>query len=335
MFRDYSAYYPNDYLGWFYRGTPLMMIGRTEEAIESLKKAAEIDPAKLFAPAQIARFDLIFGNFDDAAKWIQHLRRYGHAQSADLAEGESDFLQGRLQQSQECFARLTLAKNPLYRSYGYSLLARLFAEQGKYEDSFDAIEGGLREDIQSGDISHRADKMLDRAYLRCRAKQYGNCLQDTNAALNLDRSLQRSLSAATLLGQAAFEAEASVKARIARELRNIEGQLPLTNLKPMSDIVRAHAHGERLLAEGRWQQALDEFRKADRQEAVNTDKEYLGRALLSASRHAADEASARQLRDEALRAYSVLAKRPGLVWQWALAYPAGIINTHVTVLNHL
>jgi eukaryotic-like serine/threonine-protein kinase len=32
IFRDYATYYPHDYLGWFYRGTPLMMMGRVEEA---------------------------------------------------------------------------------------------------------------------------------------------------------------------------------------------------------------------------------------------------------------------------------------------------------------
>ena len=326
IFRDYAAYYPHDYFGWFYRAMPLMMMGRTEEAIESLRKAAEIDPARMFAPSHIARFDLILGRYDDTSNWIRHLRDHGHADDADLVEGESDFLQGRFQKSQDCFTRLTQSKDPLYRSYGHSLLTRLFSEQGKYSDALDAIETGIKEDLNAGDSAHHADKILDRAYLNCRQSQYERCLEDASAALDLDRSLQRSLSVATLLGHAAYEANDSVKTRIAADLRRVEAQLPVGNLKPLSDIVRAHVHGEVLLAEGDWQQALEEFRKADRIQAVTTEKEYLARALMTAARYALDDASARELRGEAVAAFSLLADNPALVWQWALSYPPGYLR---------
>jgi hypothetical protein len=91
----------------------------------------------------------------------------------------------------------------------------------------------------------------------------------------------------------------------------------------MADIVRAHVRGELLLAEGRWQQAVEEFRRADRLEPHQTDKEYLGRALLVAALHAPDEASAAVIRKEALSNYAVVGKNPGMVWQWPLDYFPG------------
>ncbi len=338
-FNDYVSNYRNDYLGWFYRATPLMMMGRVEEAIESLKKATQIDPGKMFAPAHIARFDLILGDYEDSAKWIQHLRDRGYPDDADLVEGESDFLQGRLQQSQDCFTRMTQSKNPLYRSYGYSLLTRLFAEQGMYAEAMEAVEKGLKKDIESGDSAHRAEKLLDRGYLECRAKQYDACLQDTKLALGLDRSLQRSLSAATVLGHAAYYANEDMRERLAAELRSIEAELPKEDLKPLSAVVRMSIHREVLLAESQWQEVLEELktlrgvnrsqeelRRTRRDDAFYLTEELLGRALSIAAERAPDKPSAKMMREEALTAFETVAEKPGLVWQAAMGFVPGAVN---------
>jgi tetratricopeptide (TPR) repeat protein len=325
-FRDYTVYYPNDYLGWFYLGTPLMKLGRLEEAIASLKRAEEIDPSKMFAPSTIARFDLISGDFEDASKWIDHLRKTGYEDDADLDEGQLHFMQQRYQASLALFTRLKDSKQPFYPSYAYSLLARLFAEMGQYENALQALKDGTAVDLAAGDTVHRADKLLDRAYINFRRREYEACLQDTRSSLALDRSLQRSLSAATLLGQAAFETTGTLKANFALELRAIEVNLPSGDFRPFSDIVQTHLRGEVLLAAGRWKPALDEFRKANRQEAPEEDKEYLARGLLSAAQHSTDPATAKRLRSDALVALSPFAMRPGLVWQWAQAYFPGYVS---------
>jgi serine/threonine protein kinase/tetratricopeptide (TPR) repeat protein len=322
-FRDYTVYYPHDYLGWFYRGTPLMKLGRLEEAIASLKKAEEIDSSKMFAPATIARFDLMSGDFEDASRRIDHLRETGYVDDADLDEGQLDFVQGHYQESLAHFANLKGSKQPFYPSYGYSLLARLFAEMGQYGNALQALKDGADVDLKAGDTIHHADKLLDRAYINFKRGQYEACLQDTNRSLDLDRSLQRSLSAATLLGQAAFETTGTSKSKFALELRTIEANLPSGDFRPFSDIVRAHLRGEVLLAAGRWEAALAEFRKADRLEAPEEDKEYLARGLLSAAQHSSDPAVAARLRADALVARLSVALRPGLVWQWAQSYFPG------------
>jgi serine/threonine protein kinase/predicted negative regulator of RcsB-dependent stress response len=322
-FRDYTVYYPNDYLGWFYRAYPLMMLGRVEEAIASLKKAVAIDPARMFAPALIARLDLILGNFEDASQWIQHLRQTDHADDAELVEGQSDFLQEHYEKALDHFGTLRGSQDPVYRSYAFSLLARVYAELGQYQNAAQALDQGVAADMATGDVVHRADKQLDRAYIDFKLGQYHACLQGTKLALGLERSLQRSLAAGALLGRIASEASGVMKLQFTTELQAIEAQLPADDFKPLSDIVRARLRGEVLLAEEKWKPAMDDFKRADGLQSPVADREYLARASLAVARHTTNRAEASRLTEEGAGAYSVLALRPGQIWQWAMDYPPG------------
>jgi eukaryotic-like serine/threonine-protein kinase len=326
VFRDYTVYYPNDYLGWFYRAYPLLMLGRPEEAIASLEKAAAIDPNRMFAPAHIARFDLVVGNFADASKWIQHLRGTKHSDDADLVEGESAFLRNQYDEALHRFAKLEESNDPHYRSYAFSLQARTYAELGQYGSALDVLEHGIAEDLKTGDVAQRANKLFDRAYINLKLEKYEQCLKDARTAFGLGRSLQGSLTAATLLGRAASGAHGELKRRLLVELRKIESQTSREDFKPLSDIVWAHLRGEILLADGNWTNALDEFRKADLLEAPARDKEYLARGLLGVARHTTDKGVVGRLEQEAIGAYLVLVSKPGQVWQWSLNYPPGYLS---------
>ncbi|MFI5070131.1 MAG: protein kinase, partial [Terriglobales bacterium] len=325
-FQNYSVYYPNDYIGWFYRAYPLMMLGRPEEALTSLKRATEIDPNRMFALAHIARFDLILNNFDDASKWIRRLRDAGHEDDADIVAGEADFLQARYTDAQSKFEKLKIAKDPLYRSYGYSLLARLFAELGQYKDAVLTLDEGIAADLASGDSVHRADKLLDRAYLNFKRRQPETCLKDVAQALALDRSHQRSLLAGTLLGRAASASDGATRKQLRFELGNIQRLLPAQHVEPLSSIVRARLTGEGFLLDGYWEKALEQFRKAEELEAPVKDKEYLARAYLLSAARTKNSAGAVLDQGHALTAYSKLTLNPGQVWQWALDYPPGYLS---------
>jgi serine/threonine protein kinase/tetratricopeptide (TPR) repeat protein len=322
-FKDYTVYYPHDYLGWFYRAFPLMMLGRVDEAIACLKKAVEIDPAKMFAPAHIARYDLILGRFQDALSWIQHLRDTNHLSDADIIEGEYDFLQGRYKEAQERFTKLTESTDSSYQSYGYSFLARLFAETGQYQKALASLKSGIDVDLVAGDLGHQADKRLDRAYIYSKLLQTALCLQDANQSLALDPGLKRSRAVGSLLGQAYSEAKEGDRALFRSELEKIEVQIPPAGLEPIFGIVRAHIRGEVFLAQGNWRNSLSEFEKAARLESPVADKGYLARALLTAAKHEGDKAKAARKREDALAAYSVLASKPEQIWQWPLDYPPG------------
>ena len=334
-FHEYTVYYANDYLGWFYRASPLMMMGRVEEAIASLKKAVEIDPTRISAPAHIARYNMILGNFDDSEKWIQHLRDTGHPEDATIVEGQLDFLLGRHDEALAHFAKLREAHELLYRADSYSMQARVFAELGQYQNALRVLQDGIDGDLATGDVVHRADKLLDRAYINCKRGKCEACLQDARLALTLDRSVQRSLAASAILGHAASEARGPLKSQLTSELRNIETRLPHSDLRPISGIVRTRLRGEVLLATGNWKSALDEFRKADRLEAPAKDKEYLARSLLTAARHTPDPAASAQLKESALAAYATLALRPGQVWEWPQDYFPGSWSDEVLAYARL
>jgi serine/threonine protein kinase/tetratricopeptide (TPR) repeat protein len=324
-FRNYTVYYPNDYLGWFYRAYPLIMLGRPEEAIASLKKAVTIDPSRMFAPALIARADLSLDRYDDASYWIHHLRDTNHADDADLIEGQFDFLRERNEEASQHFTELKQSQDPQYQSYAFALLARLYAELGQYRDAIETLQQGMTADLEKGDVVRRADKLLDRGYINLKLGRYEATLQDTRLALELDRSLLRSLAAGSLLGRAAEETSGSLRAQLITALRETEARLPQGDFKPLSDVVRTRLQGEVLLADGNWKLALETFRKADSLEAPEKDREYLGRGLIAAAHHTVDPVQATSLREEALAAYARLARKHGRIWQWSMGYPPGYL----------
>lgn len=324
-FRNYTVYYPSDYLGWFYRAYPLMMLGRAEEAMVSLRKAVTLEPARMFAPALLARVDLILQRYDDAGYWVQHLRDTNHADDADLIEGQLDFLQERDEEALQHFAKLKQSPNPEYRSYAFSLLSREYAELGRYQDATQTLERGMAADLETGDVVRRADKLLDRSYVNLKWGRYDETLRDATAALELDHSLVRSAKVASLLGRAAGETSGSLKAELTAELRKMDALLPQGDFKPLSDAVRARLRGEVSLSAGNWKAALEWFRKADSLEAPEKDREYLARGLLAAAKHIDDQASAKRLREEALEAYASAVRKPGRIWQWSMGYPPGYL----------
>ncbi len=325
-FRDYTVYYPNDYLGWFYRAYPLMMMGKVEEAITTLKRAVALNPTGMSAASHIARFNLILGNFEETSKWIQYLRDNHYVSDADFDEGEAKFLQGSYQEAQTSFSKLKDSKSTLYRTFYFSMMARLSAELGQYSVSTRFLEQGMALDIETGDTVHRVDKLLDRAYINFKRGNYTKCLQDIRQSLDLDRSLLRSLDASTLLGQAAYAAPLNERPEVAMELRRIEAEFPRGQFKPISEVARLRLRGEVLLAEGKWEGALDRFRTASRMEAPARDKEYLARGLLAAADYTHDRAMATNYRKSALAIYSTFASKPGQTWQWSLSSPPGYLS---------
>lgn len=110
------------------------------------------------------------------------------------------------------------------------------------------------------------------------------------------------------------------------ELRRIEAEFPRGQFKPISEVARLRLRGEVLLAEGKWEGALDRFRTASRMEAPARDKEYLARGLLAAADYTHDRAMATNYRKSALAIYSTFASKPGQTWQWSLSSPPGYLS---------
>jgi len=328
-FRDYSVYYPGDYLGWFYRAYPLMKLSRVEEAIATLKKAEAIDPSRISAPAHIARCHLILGQFEEAGYWIRRLREAGHADDADDIQGELAYLQGNYNEAARFFGRLQESNDPLYRTWSYSLRARVAAEQGQFIQASQFLNDGLKADLSEGDSAHRADKLLDLAYIAFKLGHYHECLSDSKRALALDASPQRLILEGTLLGRAAGASAGKDRSDIIGQLQAIQARVPSSELKPISKIVLHRLRGEELLARGQWKAALAELRNASQLEAPASDREYLARALLILARHEPDQTTAANQQEEALAEYARAASRPGEIWQWPLDYFPGYLSDEI------
>jgi tetratricopeptide (TPR) repeat protein len=323
-FSQYSNYFPHDYLGWFYRGYPLLMLGRVEEAISSLEKAADIDRSRASAPANIAAFELVQGKFEDAKRWTGRVRLLGYGDTAEMLEGSLEFLQEHYDQALAHFARLREAQGAGDRSSGYALAARVLAEQAEYQDALNVLQQGIAADTAGGAVANRADKLLDIAFIDFKLGRYQDCLENSHAALQLDRSLGRSLAAATILGRtAALVSRGAFKTQIRAELEDIERNLPPGDLARVSQVTRARIHGEILLAAGSVQAAVEQFRKANGLEAPIKDREYFARGLLALGKSSQDGANPAKLKQEALEAYSQFALKPGLIWYGPLIFPPG------------
>jgi serine/threonine protein kinase/tetratricopeptide (TPR) repeat protein len=323
QFKDYARDFPHDYLSWFYFGSTQMTLGRVKDAIESLKKAAVIDPSKPSAIVHLAQCEMVSGDYTESAHWIAALRAHNLFDDATAMEGGLDFLSGKYQDAIDNFIKLRSAKDSLYRAVSYSLQARVLAELGQYRNAIEVLQDGAAVDERASDDEHRADKLLDIAYIKCRQRKYETCTQDVRLALGLDRSLEAIGKASAVLGEGAFDAKPTSRAAIVSVLREIEKSEPNSYYGPITDVVGAHVRGEMKLAEDNWKGALEDFDKAQKLEPKTRDRGYIARGFLVELRHTSDETATSSLRESAASAHATLAQTGGQVWQWAVDYLPG------------
>ena len=308
-FDAYESYYPNDYLGPFYHARPLLMLGRTEEAIRALEQARQKEPNSFFPFYHLAQFNLVLGRFDESAKAIANLRRLGYGETAEYFEGASLFMQGQYDKAMAVFRTLRTPSDPrdpydpYYRSRSYQMEANVLAELGRREEAIQLINQSLAADVASGRDDDRADKLTALAYLYLARGDRPACRVACLKALELDGSLGRSRDAGSLLAQAGYVADAR------RVLRSRDPG----NYPPISDEVRDRLQGEILLAKGQRQKALEEFEKAAKLAPPAEDREYLARALVACGRL-----------EEAWTIYKNAVQAQGQVWYWAEVQPPGL-----------
>jgi len=80
-----------------------------------------------------------------------------------------------------------------------------------------------------------------------------------------------------------------------------------------------------LLVSGQPIEAVKEFENAELLETSLADKEYLVRGLFAAAARNPDRKRAKQQREKALRLYTTIVSKPGVVWEWAQQYPPGYL----------
>ena len=89
---------------------------------------------------------MLLGNYSAAQQAIDDLARLNRTDEADILSGHLAFLEGRYSDSEHFFRNLQFAHTAAHRSMRYSLLARLAAEQGRFQDAIRELDAGIETD---------------------------------------------------------------------------------------------------------------------------------------------------------------------------------------------
>jgi eukaryotic-like serine/threonine-protein kinase len=305
-FGQYSVIYPNDYLGYFYRAYPLMLIGRTEEAVEMLRKAETLAPNSYYIADHLARYSMILGDLSATERYLDIERKLGKAQNADLIEGQRRFLLGDHEGARIYFTNLQSSADQFIQSSSFNLMASVFAEEGRYGDAIQILLQGISIDAKDGATADQAQKLLALAYLYSKQGDFTKSREALLQSVALEPSPRQAGDVATLL------------ARIG-SVKDAEQILAAVETKPpnfLVNVVSLRIRGELLLAKGRSREALtilDDWRKLNQE-----------RSLLQDSWAHATYMSG--LNEECLNETNGMLQKPGQIWHQAEAYFPGYLT---------
>jgi eukaryotic-like serine/threonine-protein kinase len=304
FFGQYSIAYPSDYLGYFFRAYPLMLMGKTEESIRMLEIAQQLNPHSYYIEDHLARYNLILGNLAEASRFTAIVRSLGHADEAALVEGQTEFLRGETQRAEAIFAELHTSSDSYVRSASFYQSASVLAELGKYENAISLLKEGASLDAKFGAPADQADKLLAIAYLNLKRRDFSSSRDFAIAALELEGSLRRSGDAGTIVARGGWAKNAEDILRDASKS---------SEFGVLSKNVLQRLEGEVLLARGQRQRAVEILKTWK-----TTEQE---KALLQDSLAYAYVTSGRS--DDAFLEVQYLRQRVGQVWHQPESYPPG------------
>ena len=313
-YRDITIYYQNDYGGWSYRGYPLLMLGRPDEAIATLKRAYALDPTRTNAPWELGRAYISMGNFAEAQLWVKALERQGSPELANYIQGSIAFLTHDYAGAVEAFRAMRGQKRIGFQSWSYLLSSRVAAERGDYSGALNELDAGILFDRQSGQEAGEASKLLARASIEAALENFTACIVNIKASLKLEKSPQRLMVASAILGAAYQHAPQAVALLLRTEIARLEKQMPGKPIGLISDLARLRLRGETLLANGDAEGAVAQFRKAGDLDALANGREYLARGLSVLAQKETNPSRVLALRRSAMEAYAATALRPNLIW---------------------
>jgi serine/threonine protein kinase/tetratricopeptide (TPR) repeat protein len=324
-FRDYTVYYPADYLGWFYRGYPLMMLGRVDESLGSLRHAYELDPQQASPPAELGLFDAALNNQVEAQSLADHLSHSGGSFQAEIIEGAAAFVGRRFDKAKESFDSIANTESfpPENRSLGFSLLARVLAETGQIDSARDVLERGIADDKAHGNQAGEANKMLDIAYLACRGSSTLECISYIQGALSIKPDSHAIVLADLSLETALFRGQDEPRIRL--ELSKIDKLAQQKDFGETSKVAQHLSHAVLLLSEHEWQKAIDSLRKTAIHDAPGRCRAYLPMGLDYVSLRSGRAAFVDRTRREAIDKYREIADHPNLVWSTPAYFPPGFL----------
>jgi tetratricopeptide (TPR) repeat protein len=303
VYRLWLMAYPNDPLPYFYIARPLMMLGRTREAIQMMGAARERERYAHYILVNLALLRLRASDLDGAREPIAVLRDEGETSWADCIDGQLDFLKGDLAGALRRFEALERSDDVDLATRAPSLQAAALADTGRLQEALARLENGIKVDADAGRPAAQADKLLQAAALELRLGRVGACRDRCVRIAQLDQSAERMAEVAALLARAGFAADAE------RVLRRLDSMGRTRGL----DADRARVRAELLLAKGQTRQAWEFFQRAASLEPPGVPLEYLARGALAAG----EEGNARLQ-------YQRMANDIGYYWHTPDAEPPGV-----------
>jgi len=304
FFGQYSVAFPTDYLGYFFRAYPLMLMAQPEEAIRMLQLADDRSPRSYYVLDHLARYNLILGNLTESSRLTSLVRSIGHPDEAALVEGQTAFLRGDFRQAEVIFSSLHSSPDSFVRTASYYQSGALSAEQGKYRNAISILEEGANVDAKFGAVADQADKLLAISYLDLKKGDLAASRDSALAALRLEGGLRRSADAAVVLARGGWVRDAElILVRVHKQQQ----------YEPLSKSVSERVQGEILLAQDRQATALTALRRwadNDQEKAALHDSLVFALARTGRSQDAYTEL-------QAMRRY------PGQIWHQPEAYLPG------------
>ena len=324
---NYTDLYPNDYLGWFYLAYPLRELGRGDEATYALERSLRLHSQGAGIRAALAVTYIAMEQGKRASDLISEIDKNQYPDEAYYTAGILAFLEKHYDESERSFTRIQSGDSQVFKAFGYSMLARVEAERGRTELAIHALEEGISESEKSNDLGDLAAQLIDKAYLLCNSGRFPQCFQGEalDGADSEPLDPNHWLIESYALGTAAEAGSAPVRQQSISRLRKL-----LDSANKMSDsvivqIARDRLKGELDAALANWKGAIDDFKSADKLDAVISDRAYLARTLAHAAAHEANATKAESLRHEARSAYEKTILHPGRSWHEAWIYQPGLL----------
>jgi serine/threonine protein kinase/tetratricopeptide (TPR) repeat protein len=294
LFRTYALSYPKEFAAVNGYAYSLLVLGRDDEALQKFLEAELLNPNASLALVNVALAYLTLGRLEDVRTYVARVRELGNDGWADELEGATHFLEGEYEAAIDVFLGLSRAHDLAWQSVGYSHLALVLAEIGRFQEAISALKEGLSIDPQLGQPFSKADKLLALAHIYYRQGDREACRGACVTAMEVESGADRLLRAGTLLARTGFVEEAKRVLSLLGSSRNV----------PLFAIVRHRITGEILLSQGKTHEALRELRQAFIMDTPAHLPEYLARALTISGDL-----------EEAHKLYKRMSNSPGQLWR--------------------
>jgi serine/threonine protein kinase/tetratricopeptide (TPR) repeat protein len=316
-YREYTLYYPHDYIGWFRRGMPLYSMGRIPEAIQVLEKAHSVAPSQPLPLNQLATANLVLGNMSRVDALLADLRANYPRGYYLYTLAPVQITRGEYAEARSTIDDMAHSTTPVLDFVAVPMAASLLAEQGDLQGAAQTLTTRLDH------LPADASLLVKRAHVRCRLRQFDLCMADVNAAIESDPSAATMIDASRVLGNAVPSSGSAARRAIRNALNALAGRKPSRDDGLSAEIAIHQILGEAMLANGNIRGAVEQLREASALNPTVELREPLARALEAYADQQNDIAATSRLLDEALDLRMPFAGTAARIWAHFQVYPPG------------